>query len=520
MADRTGRAAELAAALDGIVRRQLAEIRTTATPGDDARLYDVAFLAAGADAVRVLDRAVADGRELLALDVLARRALAACADLGLPEALEAGLVRDIRAAAVAATDGVVAGWTPNSPDLGDPDLQLLAQSFRAFAENHVAPHAAAIHQNDLDIPESIIAGLAELGAFGMSIPTTLGGSAADGAGIMDLRPMAIATEELSRVSLGAAGSLITRPEILARALLRGGTRDQQKQWLPEIASGAAMVAVAVTEPNAGSDVAGLRMQAVEDGETFRLRGAKTWCTFAGRAELVMVLARTEPDAMLGARGLSLFVVEKERASGRKFRAIQPAGGAITGRAIPTIGYRGMHSFELEFDDWIVPLGALIGGSDWRGRGFHLQMDAFAAGRLQTAARAVGLMQGATEAAFAYAAERTAFGSPIIDRPLVRRMLGELAAVTHLYRSYTLDVARNAASDRGGLRPAMAKALSCRAAEQVSRDAMQLHGGYGYAEEYSVSRMFVDARVLSIFEGTEEVLAMKVIGRRLLTDRNS
>ncbi len=271
----------------------------------------------------------------------------------------------------------------------------------------------------------------------------------------------------------------------------------------------------MTEPDTGSDVAAVATQARPADGGWVLRGTKTWSTFAGRADLLMVLARSEPDGGLGHRGLSLFVVEKPRVLGHAFTLEQPGGGRLTGRAIPTIGYRGMHSFEVAFDDWHVPGDALVGGDAGRGRGFHLQMDAFAAGRLQTAARAVGLMQAAADAARAYADERRVFGRRLSEFPLTVSRLAAMFSRIAASRAFTYRVAGYLTEPRGQLEASMVKALSCRAAEEITRDALQVFGGYGYAEEYPVSRYFVDARVLSIFEGADEVLALKVIGRRLL-----
>ena len=226
-------------------------------------------------------------------------------------------------------------------------------TFRRFAEERIAPEAERIHRQNVDIPEGIISGLGELGAFGLSIPEAYGGYATGGE--HDYLGMVVATEELSRASLGAGGSLITRPEILARALLRGGTEAQKQAWLPRLATGEIMAGVAVTEPDFGSDVAGISVTAGRtDGGDWLLRGTKTWSTFAARADVLMLLARTDPDRTLAHRGLSIFVVPKARANGGGFVLTQPGGGRLEGRPIDTIGYRGMHSFELSFDDWLVP----------------------------------------------------------------------------------------------------------------------------------------------------------------------
>jgi (2S)-methylsuccinyl-CoA dehydrogenase len=393
------------------------------------------------------------------------------------------------------------------------DVALVADTFGRFAAEVVAPGAEDVHRRNLDVPEEVIVGMGRIGAFGMSIPPEYGGFLDPS--VPGALSMVVATEALSQGSL-MAGSLLTRPEILVTALLAAGTEDQKHRWLPPIAAGDAMVAVAVTEPDYGSDVAGITTSARSRGGEYLLTGTKMWATFAGRAELLMVLARTDPDRSLGAKGLSLFVVEKPRLPGETFDITQPGGGRMLGRAISTIGYRGLHSFELVFEDWRVPADALIGGEDGAGRGFYLQMGAFASGRLQTAGRALGVMEAAFVQALGYARNRVVFGRPLFDYPLTRASLARMAARIQAGRRLAYAAAMSLDRPDGHRLAAMAKALNSRAAEEVTRDAMQIHGGYGYAEEYPVSRLFVDARVLSIFEGTEEILALRVIARDLLS----
>jgi (2S)-methylsuccinyl-CoA dehydrogenase len=318
--------------------------------------------------------------------------------------------------------------------------------------------------------------------------------------------------------------LITRPEILTRALVKGGTEEQKQRWLPRLASGEVLAAVAVTEPDFGSDVAGVTTSATKTDGGWLINGTKTWCTFAARADVLMLLARTDTDRSTTHRGLSLFLVEKQQAESEGFVLTQGAHvgpghgqGRLEGRPIDTIGYRGMHSYELAFDHWFVPDADLVGGEAGLGRGFYFQMAGFENGRLQTTARAVGVMQAAYEAALAYAQNRVVFGEAIIDFELTRVKLGTMAAIIQCARQFSLEVAREMARGGGTLEASMAKAYVCRAAEWVTREAMQIHGGMGYAEEYPVSRYFVDARVLSIFEGADETLCLKVIARRLLQD---
>lgn len=393
------------------------------------------------------------------------------------------------------------------------EQKLMRDTFRRLADEVVAPRAEHIHRHDLDIPDDILQPLLEMGIFGLSIPQRFGGWCSDEH--EDSIGMIVATEELSRGSLGAAGSLITRPEILSRALLAGGTAEQQQTWLPKLASGNSFCAVAVTEPDYGSDVAGMQFRATPTEGGWLLNGVKTWCTFGGKANVLLVLARTEPDPQLGHKGLSLFLAEKPAFSGHSFAYQQEGGGQLTGRAIATIGYRGMHSFEVFFDNFFVPAHALIGEDKGRGRGFYYMMTGFAGGRIQTAARAIGVMQAAVDAARTYATQRKVFAQTLDRYQLIKIKLGQMAASLAASRKLTYQVGRWMDQGKGQMEASLAKLLSCRAAEDVTREAMQIHGGMGYAEETSVSRYFVDARVLSIFEGAEEVLALRVIARQLM-----
>jgi (2S)-methylsuccinyl-CoA dehydrogenase len=392
------------------------------------------------------------------------------------------------------------------------DFQLAADTFHRFAEDKIRPVAEHIHRSNADIPEDLIQGLAELGGFGLSVPEEYGGFASGGES--DYLGMVVATEELSWGSLGVGGSLITRPEILTRAIVAGGTDEQKQRWLPSIAAGELMVGVTVTEPDYGSDVAGVSTMATPVDGGYRINGVKTWATFAGRANLLMLLARTDPDKSISHRGLSLFVVEKDPVPGHAFALEQEEGGKLDGRAIDTIGYRGMHSYEVSFSDWFVPAANLVGGNGGLGKGFYLQMEGFENGRLQTAARAVGLMQAAFDAGLAYAQQRVVFAKPVFDYELSRMKLARMAALIQAGRQFSYDVARRMGRGEGTLAASMVKAYVCRSAEWVTREAMQLHGGMGYAEEFPVSRYFVDARVLSIFEGADETLCLRVIARRL------
>jgi (2S)-methylsuccinyl-CoA dehydrogenase len=420
--------------------------------------------------------------------------------------------------------------TPGPRHLDD-DMEMVADTFASFAANVIAPHAEHVHRTNGDVPEEIVTGLAELGAFGLSVPAEYGGYSEGGDS--EYIAMVAATEELSKASLGIGGSLITRPEILTRALVKGGTEEQKQEWLPKLATAEVMPAVAVTEPDYGSDVAGIKVTATPapgpNGEAgWVINGVKTWCTFGARADALTLLARTDPDRSKTHRGLSLFIVPKPRGDSHGFQLTQdPVDvdgamrvGKMEGRPIDTIGYRGMHSYEIALEDWWVPAENQVGMEEGLGKGFYYQMAGFENGRLQTAARAVGVMQAAYEAALDYAENRKVFGEAIIDYQLTRAKLGRMAVLTQAGRQFSYAVATLMAKGEGAMEASMVKAYVCKAAEWVSREAMQIHGGMGYAEEFPVSRLFVDARVLSIFEGADETLCLKVIARQLISASNT
>ncbi|MCE9624003.1 MAG: acyl-CoA/acyl-ACP dehydrogenase [Deltaproteobacteria bacterium] len=400
----------------------------------------------------------------------------------------------------------------------DENHQMFRETFKKFAEEKVAPLAEKVHRHDLLIPQEIIDGLKELGCFGLSIPQQFGGFQDDAQ--PDNTGMCVVTEELSRGSLGVAGSLITRPEILSKAILKGGTEEQKTKWLPLLATGERMAGVAATEPDYGSDVAGMKVTArpkESNGQKgWVINGVKTWCTFAGYADSLMVLCRTDPDLSKKHRGMSILIAEKPRFDGHEFKYDQPEhGGHIEGKAIPTIGYRGMHSYEVAFENYWVPEENLIGGEAGLGKGFYLQMEGFAGGRLQTAARALGVMQAAFEAALRYSDERKVFNKPIFEYGMTQWKIVRMAALIQAARQATYHACRLMDGHKGQMEASLVKFYASKISEWVTREALQIHGGYGYAEEYAVSRYFVDARVFSIFEGAEEVLALRVIAPALL-----
>ncbi len=397
--------------------------------------------------------------------------------------------------------------------LGDEAATLTRDSVRSFAKTEVVPLAEEIHRNDLLVPDELINKMAGLGLFSTSIPEEYGGSG------MGNLVMVVTTEELSAASLGAAGSLITRPEILTKALLRGGTEEQKRHWLPKLASGEIMVGVAVTEPDTGSDVSSLQCRAepatVGGRAGWQINGAKAWSTFSGRANVLALLARTnfEPDARN--RALSLFIVPKDVSYGHAYEVRQPGGGVLTGQAIATPGYRGMHSFMLQFENYFVPAENLVGGDEHLHGGFYLQMAGFNAGRLQTGGRALGVAQAALEHTCAYVTGRSQFGKPLSEYQLTQYRIGQIATRMAAARALTYATAGIMDGDENiALEPAMAKLLASDVAVWATQECQLLHGGWGYAEETPISRLVIDAQVLPIFEGVKAILELRVIARNV------
>jgi (2S)-methylsuccinyl-CoA dehydrogenase len=282
-----------------------------------------------------------------------------------------------------------------------------------------------------------------------------------------------------------------------------------------LAAGDPLCAIAMTEPDFGSDLAACALKGTRVPGGWVLDGAKTWCTFAGKAQVLMVVTRTDPDRSLGHKGLSVLLAEKPSFDGHEFEVVQEGGGRLTGRAIPTIGYRGMHSFDLAFQEFFVPDANVVGGEAGLGQGFYYTLAGMVGGRMQTSARACGVMRAAVRAAVRYTQDRKVFGAPLAEFALTQAKLARMGARLAACRRLAYTVAGMVDAGNGRMEASLVKLLACRSAELVTREALQLHGGMGYAEETAVSRYFVDARVLSIFEGAEETLALKVVARALL-----
>jgi (2S)-methylsuccinyl-CoA dehydrogenase len=385
--------------------------------------------------------------------------------------------------------------------LEDETLDMVREQFRRFADEQVVPHAHGWHARDQLIPLEVIEALAALGVFGLTVPETWGGLG------MGKAAMCVVTEELSRGYIGV-GSLGTRSEIAAELIRLAGTDAQKARYLPRIASGEIIPTAVFTEPNTGSDLAALQTRAVADGDRYLLTGSKTWITHAARADLMTILCRTDPSQP-GHRGLSILLAEKPR--GSDLEPFPVAG--LSGSEIPVLGYRGMKEYALSFDGFVVPREGLLGAVE--GQGFKQLMATFESARIQTAARAVGLARSALETALGYARERIQFGKPILAFPRVADKLVGMAVETMVARQLTLFAAREKDADRRcDLEAGMAKLLAAQIAWSAADNAVQIHGGNGYALEFPISRIFCDARILNIFEGAAEIQA-QIIGRRLL-----
>lgn len=391
--------------------------------------------------------------------------------------------------------------------LDDETLDLIRREFRAFTAERIAPHAHAWHLADTLIPDGVIAEMAELGVFGVCIDESFGGL-----GLGKLA-MCLVSEELSRGWI-CAGSLGTRSEIAGELIGRNGTPEQKRRWLPGIAAGAVLPTAVFTEPDVGSDLAGVRTRALpaSDGG-WTIHGAKTWITHAARADLMTILCRTSPDST-GYDGLSMMLAAKAR--GTLTKPFPDEG--LDGSEIQVLGYRGMKEYALGFDGFRVAAEGLLGND--AGRGFKQLMETFEGARIQTAARAIGVGWNAFDLGLSYAAERKQFGKPLIAFPRVADKLALMVAELVMARELTYAAARRKdLGERSDIDAGMAKLLAARVAWTNADQAVQIHGGNGYAVEYNASRVLCDARILNIFEGAAEIQA-QVVGRGLITNQNS
>ncbi|MEM1288901.1 MAG: acyl-CoA dehydrogenase family protein [Pseudomonadota bacterium] len=383
----------------------------------------------------------------------------------------------------------------------DETMQAFRDEMKRFCADAVEPYAHEWHLNNDYIPEDVIAKMAELGVFGLTIPEEFGGLG------LGKEAMCVVSEELSRGYIGV-GSLGTRSEIAAELILLGGTEAQKEKYLPGIASGDILPTAVFTEPNTGSDLASLKTKATKSGDSYVISGNKTWITHPVRADVMTVMARTNPDEP-GYKGLSMFLAEKPRGSDETpFPHPNMSGGEIE-----VLGYRGMKEYEIAFEDFEVPGSSLLGEAE--GNGFKQLMETFESARIQTAARAVGVAQAALDLGLRYAKERTQFGKALVEFPRVTDKLALMAVETMIGRQLTYFSAREKDEGRRcDVEAGMAKLLCARIAWANSDNALQIHGGNGFALEYAISRVICDARVLNIFEGAAEIQA-QVVAKRLL-----
>jgi len=453
---------------------------------------------------------IASGIPMSQLEIIRTDALGiAKADVRKFEDSIADLVEEGSSEAVKARLGALISAQPEAMTFGDTGLDEIhaeiQNTMRRFCLDEVYPHAHEWHLHNVYIPLDVIQKLAEIGVFGLALPEQYGGSG------LGKEAMCVASEELSRGYIGV-GSLGTRAEIAGELIVHNGTEAQKQKYLPRIATGEMLPTAVFTEPNTGSDLASLKTRAVKDGDVYKITGQKTWITHPVRADVMTVLARTDPSEP-GYKGLSMFLAEKPRGSDED---PFPAKG-MTGGEIEVLGYRGMKEYDISFDAFEVPAENLLGGKE--GQGFKALMATFEGARIQTAARAVGVAQCAMDLGLKYALERVQFGKPIFEFPRVRNKIVMMAVETMVARQLTYFAARE--KDQGhrcDLEAGMAKLLGARVAWANADNALQIHGGNGFALEYPISRVLCDARILNIFEGAAEIQA-QVIARRLLEGAN-
>ncbi|MGH3319558.1 MAG: acyl-CoA dehydrogenase family protein [Streptosporangiaceae bacterium] len=374
------------------------------------------------------------------------------------------------------------------------DRRAIQRTARDFAMREVLPVANELDPTGGEIPMGLREKMADVGFFGVLIPEEYGGL---GLGVFEY---ALVTEELARGWMSVA-SIIAR----GNKLMTGFTADQRRHYLPRVARGDFLGAFALSEPDAGSDVANLSCRAARDGDDWVINGQKMWCTFADGADYIQLFARTDPDVDPARRhrGISVFLIEKDRGT-------LPDG--VGGNPVRKIGYRGWKTWELSFDDFRLPGDALVGEE---GRGFYMAMDNLEIARVHTAARAIGLARGALEDSITYAGQRVQFGRPIGDNQAIRFKIADMATRIEVARALMYQVCTDIDAGRKcPVEASMAKLFASEMAEHVTSEGLQIHGGAGYTTDFAVERYWRDARLTKIFEGTSEI-QLRIISDALL-----
>jgi alkylation response protein AidB-like acyl-CoA dehydrogenase len=380
--------------------------------------------------------------------------------------------------------------------LSDEQREIVA-TVRAFVDKEILPVATELEHAD-EYPQAIVDGMKELGLFGLMIGEEHGGLGES------LLTYALAVEELSRGWMSVSG-IVNTHFIVAWMIAQHGTPEQKAHYLPRMATGEIRGAFSMSEPGCGSDVSAIKTRAVPDGDAYVIDGQKMWLTNGGSANLVATLVKTDPDA--GHRGMTTFLVDKTPGFG------EVAPGLTVPGKIEKMGYKGVDTTELLFDAFRIPAARILGGTP--GRGFYQMMDGVEVGRVNVAARGCGVARRAYELALGYARQRETFGKPIAEHQAVLFRLAEMATkVEAAHQMMVMAARRKDSGERNDLEAGMAKYLASEYCKEVVEDAFRIHGGYAYSKEYEIERLYREAPMLLIGEGTADIQKM-IIGRRLL-----
>ena len=363
---------------------------------------------------------------------------------------------------------------------------------REFVDREVRPSVRELEHGNV-YPDKLIEQMKEMGIFGLAIPAPWGEAQVSAQCYSDV------TEELARGWMSLAGAMGGHT-VVAKLLVSYGTPEQQDAWLPRMATGEVRATMALTEPGGGSDLQAMRTTARRDGDEYVVNGAKTWITNARRSQLIALLCKTDPSAVPGHKGVSILLAEH-------------GPGFSVSRDLPKLGYKGVESCELAFDDFRVPAASLLGGT--AGQGFAQMMRGLEIGRIQVASRALGVARAALEDSLRYAQQRESFGKPIWEHQSVGNYLADMATKLEAARQLTLYAARRYDfGERSDMEAGMAKLFASEAAMEIALNAVRIHGGYGYSTEFDVERYFRDAPLMIVGEGTNEI-QRNVIARQLI-----